>query len=116
MLSLNNALWFLSNIEKQKQREDNGHVFRVQQFIMYHVCFHTSWPLTRHTRPNRIPMVCFDMFGFFKSLAVQSPLNNISKQFGLRSDPKFYKERYFLKSYHDKKKGREKINQHAELI
>ena len=107
MLSLNNALWFLSNIEKQKQREDNGHVFRVQQFIMYHVCFHTSWPLTRHTRPNRIPMsvlICLVSF----LLAVQSPLNNISKQFGLRSDPKFYKETYFLKSYHDKKKAAKK--------
>ena len=48
-------------------------------------------------------------------MAIQSPLNNISKQFGLRSDPKFYKERYFLKSYHEKK-SREKITQHAELI
>ena len=28
MLSLNNPLWFLSNIEKQKQREENVHVFR----------------------------------------------------------------------------------------
>ena len=45
---------------------------------------------------------------FLLSLAVQSPLNNISKQFGLRSDPKFYKERYFLKSYHDKKKAAKK--------
>ena len=83
---------------------------------MYHVCFHTSWPLTRHTRPNRIPLVCFVIFGSFFSLTVQSPLNNISKQFGLRSDPKFYKERYCYKSYHDEKKGREKITQHAELI
>ena len=38
---------------------------------VHNVYFHASWPPTRRTRPDRIPVVCFEIVGLFDH---ESPL------------------------------------------
>ena len=49
----------------------SGHVFGFCQFFICNVYFPLSWPPTRRVRPNRIPVVCFEIVGLFDH---ESPL------------------------------------------
>ena len=48
-------------------------------FFICNVYFHASWPLTRRARPDRIPVVCFEIVGLFghESPLVVTPLNSL---------------------------------------
>ena len=49
----------------------SDHVLGVWQFFICNVYFHASWPPTRRARPDRIPVVCFEIVGLFDH---ESPL------------------------------------------
>ena len=50
------------------------------QFFICNVYFHSSWPVTRRARPDRIPVVCFEIVGLFdhESPLVVTPLKTLA--------------------------------------
>ena len=44
---------------------------------VHNVYFHASWPLTRRARPDRIPVVCFEIVGLSDH---ESPLKTLENR------------------------------------
>ena len=66
MRSLLKMLFLQTDERKGYEREEHAAMLRGHiLFFIRNVCFHASWPLTRRARPDRIPVVCFEIVGLF---------------------------------------------------
>ena len=67
--------------------------------IMLCIYFHALWPLTRRTRPDRIPVVCFRIVGLFdhESPLVVTPLQTLAKSLDSDQARNFDKVSNYLK-------------------
>ena len=92
MLCSNYAFIFENDIPANRHK--GGYVFGVWQFFICNVYFHASWPLTRRARPERIPVVCFEMVGLFDH---ESPLKTLANMLDSDQTPYFDKVSNCLK-------------------
>ena len=67
--------------------------FEFFSYVGPNVYFHASWPSARRARPDRIPVVCFEIvWSLWSWITIGgNTTKNISEQSGLRSGPKFWK-------------------------